>query len=175
MFLKFSKQRANSFLNVSLNRILYRGYLTHEHKRPTNSAKSKSINFPTLLWDTLYLVCTMFLFFFSVSDSISNSLRVVKTTESKKEFKIFSEWILIVWKIHFGMKYPVCSFSSFQSQTPFPIHCAWSKPLGKLFLRPSAMLTQSSMSWPKMDSWAFLDGALKLGELAFLICVKGCP
>ena len=35
------------------------------------------------------------------------------------------------------------------------------------------MLTQSSMSWPKMDSWAFLDGALKLGELAFLIFVKG--
>ena len=35
------------------------------------------------------------------------------------------------------------------------------------------MLTQSSMLWPKMDSWAFLDGALKLGELAFLIFVKG--
>ena len=46
MFLKFIKKLANSFLNVSLNCILHRGYITHEHIRPSKSAKSKSINFP---------------------------------------------------------------------------------------------------------------------------------
>ena len=115
-----------------------------------------------------YEIPCMSIFFFSVSDS--NSLRVIKIKNSsckKKDSKYIQSGILIVEKRHFDMKYPVCSFSSFQSQTPFPIHCAWSKPLGKLFLRPSAMLTQSSMSWPRMDSWAFLDGALKPGELAF--------